>query len=435
MSREMKDSGIAWLKEIPENWKVERGKNILTLCKRPVRDTDEVVTCFRDGEVVLRSLRRTEGFTMSDKEIGYQGINKGDIVIHGMDGFAGAMGISKSEGKGSPVLVVCNPKYDANPQFLIYYLRTLAMTDVFLALATGIRERSCDLKWNKISELEFIMPLAKEQRAIAEFLDRKCGEIDELIALQDRMIEELKAYKQSVITEAVTRGLNPDAPLRDSGIEWIGEIPKDWETCRLKDIGSLYGGLTGKSGDDFNVEDSDSYAYFIPFTNIFNNSIIDSEKLSKVKIGDGENQNPVLKGDLLFLMSSEDLDGIGKCSLLNTFIPNLYLNSFCKGFRLSTENVNSSYLNYLMSSHILRELVRMEAKGFIRINLRQDKLSCIPIFLPILQEQKEIADYLDRKCEEIDSLIALKQNKIEQLKEYKKSLIYEYVTGKKSVEI
>ena len=151
--REMKDSGIAWLKSIPCNWNVERGKNILNLQKRPVRDTDEVITCFRDGEVVLRSERRTEGFTMSDKEIGYQGINEGDIVIHGMDGFAGAMGISKSTGKGSPVLIVCTPKYDAIPEYLIYYLRTLAMTDVFIALATGIRERSCDLRWNKISDL------------------------------------------------------------------------------------------------------------------------------------------------------------------------------------------------------------------------------------------------------------------------------------------
>ena len=216
--------------------------------------------------------------------------------------------------------------------------------------------------------------------------------------------------------------------MKDSGIAWIGEIPAEWEICRLKDIGSLYGGLTGKSGDDFNVEDGDSYAYFIPFTNIFNNSIIDSEKLSKVKIEEGENQNSVLKGDLLFLMSSEDLDGIGKCALLNTFIPNLYLNSFCKGFRLSTEKVNSSYLNYLMSSHILRELVRMEAKGFIRINLRQDKLSCIPIFLPLLQEQRAIAEFLDRKCGEIDELIALQDRMIEELKAYKQSVITEAVT-------
>ena len=145
----MKDSGVPWLTDIPATWNVERGKAILVLQKRPVREEDEVITCFRDGEVVLRSERRTEGFTMSDKEIGYQGINKGDIVIHGMDGFAGAMGVSKSTGKGSPVLVVCTPKYDAVPQFIIYYLRALAMTNVFVALAMFflpyLRESVCVL--------------------------------------------------------------------------------------------------------------------------------------------------------------------------------------------------------------------------------------------------------------------------------------------------
>ena len=112
MERQYKDSGIPWMKQIPSDWDIIRGKNLLNLMNRPVREDDDVVTCFRDGEVILRSERRTEGFTMSDKEIGYQGINKGDIVIHGMDGFAGSMGISKSTGKGSPVLIVCNPKSD-----------------------------------------------------------------------------------------------------------------------------------------------------------------------------------------------------------------------------------------------------------------------------------------------------------------------------------
>ena len=170
MERQYKDSGVAWAEQIPSNWKVIRGKNLLKLMNRPVRETDDVVTCFRDGEVILRSERRTEGFTMSDKEIGYQGINKGDIVIHGMDGFAGSMGVSKSTGKGSPVLVVCNPKENDDSRYIVYYLRTLAMNNVFVALATGIRERSCDLRWNKISDLPFIRPDADEQKRIADFM-------------------------------------------------------------------------------------------------------------------------------------------------------------------------------------------------------------------------------------------------------------------------
>lgn len=433
MSRVMKDSGIPWMQQVPKAWKVERGKNVLCLMKRDVRDSDEVVTCFRDGEVILRSERRTEGFTMSDKEIGYQGINKGDIVIHGMDGFAGAMGVSKSTGKGSPVLIVCTPKYDAFPQFIVYYLRALAMTDVFVALSTGIRERSCDLRWNKISELGFVLPSSREQQAIADFLDKKCSEIDELISLQEKIIEELKSYKQSVITEAVTKGLNPNVPMKDSGIEWIGVIPEGWCIKRLKEIGYLYGGLTGKSGDDFNVEEKDNYMLFIPFTNIFNNHVINPNLLCKVKIEEGEQQNTVSKNDLLFLMSSEDYDGVGKPAIIENEISNLGLNSFCKGFHFTDRHAFPKYVLYYLLSHVARERVRQEAKGFIRINLRQDRLACCDVLFPPTEEQQAIADYLDKKCAEIDSLIALKQSKIEQLKEYKKSLIYEYVTGKKEV--
>ena len=216
---------------------------------------------------------------------------------------------------------------------------------------------------------------------------------------------------------------------RDSGIEWIEQIPKEWKVCRLKDVGELYGGLTGKSGDDFNVDDDDtSYMLFVPFTNIFNNDTIDPTQLYKVKIQVGEEQNLVQKGDLLFLMSSEDYDGVGKPAIMEEQVDNLGLNSFCKGLRITDTNTHSKFLYYLLSSHLHRELVRQEAKGFIRINLRQDKLSCCPIFLPPLDEQQTIADYLDNICGDIDDMIALQEQMIEELKAYKQSIIIETVT-------
>ena len=216
---------------------------------------------------------------------------------------------------------------------------------------------------------------------------------------------------------------------KDSGIEWIGQIPKEWEVVRLKNVGYLYGGLTGKAGDDFNVEDEDtSYMLYIPFTNIFNNDSINPNQLFKVKIESGEEQNLVQKGDLLFLMSSEDFDGVGKPAIMEEQVENLGLNSFCKGMRVTNSKTNSKYLFYLLSSHLLRELVRQEAKGFIRINLRQDRLSCCPIFLPSLTEQKKIADYLDKTCGEVDEMVALQETMIEELKAYKQSIITEAVT-------
>ena len=216
---------------------------------------------------------------------------------------------------------------------------------------------------------------------------------------------------------------------KDSGIEWIGQIPKEWKVCRLKNVGNLYGGLTGKSGDDFNVEDDDlSYMLYVPFTNIFNNDSINPSLLFKVKIKSGEEQNLVQKGDLLFLMSSEDYDGVGKPAIMEEQVDNLGLNSFCKGMRITNPNTRSKYLFYLLSSHLHRELVRQEAKGFIRINLRQDRLSCCPIFLPPLSEQQKIADYLDKVCGEADEMIALQEKMIEELKAYKQSVITRAVT-------
>ena len=217
--------------------------------------------------------------------------------------------------------------------------------------------------------------------------------------------------------------------MRHSGIEWIGEIPKEWNICRLKDVGTLYGGLTGKAGDDFNVEEDDiSYMLYIPFTNIFNNDSINPNQLFKVKIEQGEKQNLVQKGDLLFLMSSEDYDGVGKPAIMEEQVDDLGLNSFCKGLRIYNNNTNSKFLFYLLSSHLHRELVRQEAKGFIRINLRQDRLSCCPIFLPPLPEQQKIANYLDKICGEVDEMIALQEQMIEELKAYKQSVITEAVT-------
>ena len=217
--------------------------------------------------------------------------------------------------------------------------------------------------------------------------------------------------------------------MKHSGIEWIGEIPKEWNICRLKDVGTLYGGLTGKAGDDFNVEEDDiSYMLYIPFTNIFNNDSINPNQLFKVKIEQGEKQNLVQKGDLLFLMSSEDYDGVGKPAIMEEQVDDLGLNSFCKGLRIYNNNTNSKFLFYLLSSHLHRELVRQEAKGFIRINLRQDRLSCCPIFLPPLPEQQKIANSLDKVCGEVDEMIALQEQMIEELKAYKQSVITEAVT-------
>lgn len=198
----MKSSGIPWADTIPAHWKIQKGKYTMSLLQRPVKDDDGVITCFRDGEVTLRSNRREDGFTMSAKEYGYQGIEPGDLVVHGMDGFAGSIGISDSRGKATPVLNVLDS--DQNKRYLMYYLRNMAYGDVFLALSTGIRVRSCDLSWKKLGEIRFVLPPIEEQKAIADYIDNKISEVQNAIINKSQQIETLKAYKSSLIYEYVT---------------------------------------------------------------------------------------------------------------------------------------------------------------------------------------------------------------------------------------
>ena len=199
---EMKDSGVQWIGKIPANWVCIRGKYTLQYMQKPVKSDDGIITCFRNGEVTLRSNRREDGFTMADREIGYQGIDVGDLVVHGMDGFAGAIGISDSRGKASPVLNVLGSQQ--NKKYIMYYLRSMAYGDVFTALSTGIRVRSCDLRWNKLSELLYSVPPLEEQTNIVEYIEGILNKVNTVVNEKKQQLDILETYKRSLIYEYVT---------------------------------------------------------------------------------------------------------------------------------------------------------------------------------------------------------------------------------------
>ena len=423
--REMKDSGIEWIKQIPTRWSTTRGKNILQLMRRPPEADDEVITCFRDGEVTLRRNRRKEGFTFSDKEIGYQGIKKGDLIIHGMDGFAGAIGISDSDGKGSPVLVVCTTK--ENTRYLMYYLRTLAMQDVFLALATGIRERSCDLRWNKIADLLFPVPELNEQCRIADYLDRKCSQIDAIIARQQEVIEKLKAYKLAVITEAVTKGLNPDVPMKDSGVEWIGEIPEHWEIRRIGSFARVTSSKRIFEGSY--VDEGVPFYRSKEITDLSKGLHVQTEIFIPEEVFEQVNEaSPAPKcGDIL-------LTSIG--TIGNTWISDGRKFYYKDGNITQIEandSFDSAYVEYCFSSNVVLEQYTRLAMGSTLLALTIIRIKKILVAFPPLDEQRKIVQYLKLKCSSIDAAIKNKENLITKLVDYKKSLIYEVVTGKKEV--
>ena len=217
---------------------------------------------------------------------------------------------------------------------------------------------------------------------------------------------------------------------KDSGVEWLGEIPSDWNESRLKFIGYTYGGLSGKAGKDFGDEENLKSKRFIPFTNIANNTFIKSDNLGYVIVDEKEEQNRVKANDLFFLMSSENYDDLGKASLLKEDLKDTYLNSFCKGFRLTNKLINPKFLNYLLSGNIYRKLLSIQGNGFTRINLRLEKLNELKLLLPNLREQQQIVNYLDEKTSKIDILIEKSKKSIELLKEKRTALISAAVTGK-----
>ena len=422
--REMKDSGVKWIGKIPRGWDVNRGKYIFKYVQKPVREDDGVITCFRDGEVTLRSRRREEGFTMSDKEIGYQGIDIGDLIVHGMDGFAGAIGISDSRGKASPVLNVLDTTQDK--KYYMYFLRAAAWSGLFISLATGIRVRTCDTNWGKLRDIWYVLPSKKEQHAIASFLDTKCGEIDALYADIQSEIETLEAYKRSVITEAVTKGLDKNVAMKDSGIEWIGKIPCSW---KIPKIGYLVKSISDV--DHFMPDDVDEGIPYIMIGDL-------KECLSEVNFNSCKHitidiynklslkSKPVL-GDVIMARYAT----VGTLCYVDCNM-DVLVSYACVTIHPS-EIINGKYLYYYMKSSSFFEDVSQFIKTNTQGNVGKEALTRTKIPLPSENEQNEIVEFLDKICDEIGSIIIQKQEQLAILADYKKSIIYEYVTGKKEV--
>jgi len=214
---------------------------------------------------------------------------------------------------------------------------------------------------------------------------------------------------------------------KDSGVEWLGEIPSEWEVKKLKFLGKIFAGLSDKKGDDFSKEYDISKKKFIPFTNICNNVKIDKEQVQYVNIKDNEKQNKLLKNDIIFLMSSETLDDIGKCSIF-LHDGEFYLNSFCKGYRLFSEEAYPEYINYLLQSKLYRIYFSIVGRGFTRINIKQEYINDLFSIRPPLQEQQKIALFLDTKTQQLDKAIKQKEQLIKLLKERKQIVINEAVT-------
>ncbi len=415
-----KDSGVEWLRQIPSHWDVQRSKFIFKKIERKVNEEDQIVTCFRDGQVTLRANRRTEGFTNALKEHGYQGIRKGDLVIHAMDAFAGAIGISDSDGKATPVYSVCLPhdKQKIDVYFYAYYLRNLALSGFISSLAKGIRERSTDFRYADFAELLLPIPPYLEQQKIAQFLDDKTAKIDQAVDLAEKQIALLKEHKQIMIQNAVTRGLNPDVPLKDSGVEWIGQVPEHWEILSIKRLSQVKRGASPRPIDNPKYFDDDGEYAWVRISDVTASNMYLLETTQKLSNLGKSYSVPLMPGSLFLSIAGS----VGKPIITKIKV------CIHDGFVYFPEyKQNTKFLYYIFYSE--QPYIGLGKMG-TQLNLNTDTVGAIKIPIPPLCEQQQIADYLDIQTAKIDQAIALKTAHIEKLKEYKSVLINDVVTGK-----
>jgi type I restriction enzyme S subunit len=414
MAREYKDSGIEWIGQIPKEWEFGKYKYIGTFVKgklpKDQNNENKGLPIIGASEMLGKEYRT---YTLDlnvpicspiDILILWDGANAG-IVANGCDGVVSSTTVKYS----------CNDSR-FNNQYLYYLLKNAE--PFFKSKVNGTTIPHMNSKY--IDEYICIIPSLFEQEKIADYLDKVCGEADEMIALQEKMIEELKAYKQSIITEVVTKGLNPNVPMKDSGIDWIGQIPEHWEIRR---IGNLF-----KLRDEKNYKPMDEVQLLSLYTGIgvFPHGEQEERGNKAITV---EGYKVVHKDDIVVNIILAWMGAIGVSNYdgvtspaYDVYIPDL-------------SNVVPHFFHYVFRTQGIAGECYKYGRGIMMMRWRtySSEFKLISVPFPSMEEQQLIANFLDTKCAEIDALIAIKQTKIDELKEYKKSVIYEYVTGKKEV--
>nr|WP_240016348.1 restriction endonuclease subunit S [Acinetobacter nosocomialis]UKC63552.1 hypothetical protein FA267_2_00078 [Acinetobacter nosocomialis]UKC63732.1 hypothetical protein FA648_2_00123 [Acinetobacter nosocomialis] len=414
-----KNSGVEWLGDVPEHWQIVRTKDIFNHRKEEALEDDEIVTAFRDGQVTLRKNRRTDGFTNSIKEHGYQHINNGDLVIHEMDAFAGAIGVSDSSGKSTPVYTVCYAKNEnINHHFYSHFFRTMAKTGFINSLAKGIRVRSTEFRWNESRNVYLAEPPKADQEKIVAFLNTETIRIDNLITKQEKLIELLEEQRKSIISHAVTKGLNPNAPMKDSGVEWLGEVPEHWEVKKIKRISPVNRGASPRPINDLKYfDDNGEYAWVrISDVTRSNGFLFETEqRLSSL----GASFSVKLEPESLFLSIAAT---VGKPCI--TKIKTCIHDGFVYFPKL---NKHRDLLFNIFESKLC--FVGLGKLG-TQLNLNSETVEDIYVAIPPESEEKAILGYIQTETTRIDNLISKQKSLIEKLKEYRASIISHAVTGK-----
>ena len=427
--RVMKDSGIAWIGEIPEDWNVKRVKAVL--CERnesnnPIQ-TDRILSLTNDRGVIPYEEKGDVGNKSKEDLTGYKLAYPGDIVLNSMNVFIGSVALSSYFGCVSPVYYMLYPRNkNDSVSFYNYLFQTKELQTKLHGYGNGIMEIRMRIQMSKLNSVQLPVPPSDVQQKIADYLDRKCSQIDAIIARQQEVIETLKAYKLSVITEAVTKGLNPHAPMKDSGVEWIGEIPEHWEVRKAAFIcDRLVVGVVIKPAEYFDDKGT------IPFLRGINLKEYSINTDNLVYITDETNKmlskSIVRSGDILIVRDGN----IGVACVVPPFLDGANVVSMI--IMTPMKRYNSCYICYFINSSIGKLQFELTKIGSALTHTSVSAVSKLRLAIPPEEEQNKIVEFLDEKCSSIEMFISKKQVIVDNLIAYKKSLIYEVVTGKKEV--
>jgi type I restriction enzyme, S subunit len=425
-----KESGLPWVGLVPAHWSRERAKWLFTRMARPVGDEDGVVTCFRDGMVTLRKNRRLRGFTEAIYEFGYQGIRKGDLVIHAMDAFAGAVGVSDSDGKATPVYAVCQPKTGINSHYYAFVVREMARSQWILALSRGIRERSTDFRYETFGGQRVPLPPPGEQAAIVRFLDWANGRLERAIRAKRKVIALLNEQKQGIIHRAVTRGLDDCVPINPSGIPWLGDMPRHWELVPLKSVCTIQSGVT--LGKFYGRQHLTEFRY-LRVANV-QAGRVDLKTVKTIRLPQEEAKRSTLQvGDVL-MTEGGDPDKLGRgCVWKGQVSPCLHQNHVF-AVRPNPARLLPEFLSALLSSHYAKLYFLRTAKQTTNLaSTNRTTIGRFRVLLPKVDEQVAILRALDAELRPVNASVSSLEREIELLREYRTRLVADVVTGKLDV--
>lgn len=430
---DMKDSGIKWIGSVPASWNVRTLYQLATrVNNKNLELAEQNLLSLSYGKIKRKDINTNDGLLPASFD-GYNIIEAGDIVLRltdlQNDHTSLRVGQATERGIITSAYTTLRPINPAHSRYLYYLIHAFDLKKGFYGMGSGVRQ---GLNYDEVKELRVVIPSQKEQDAITAFLDTQCSRIDELIAESKSIIEEQKQWRASIIQETVTKGLSTDTPKKKSQLEWIEDIPTSWDTVRLKALFTFGKGLPITKE---NLVESGiaviSYGQIHSKTNLGTRITDDLIRYVPESYLTTNPDSLVEKYDLLMADTSEDLAGCGNCAYVDT--DSTLFAGYHTIILRSVYKRSNKYLSYLFKSDAWRSQIRTRVSGVKLFSISRKILGVLTVLLPPENEQKQIVEYLDRKCELIDSIIEEKEALISELEAYKRSLIYETVTGKRKV--